>query len=197
MGVNLTVTLVGYVLMIAVALGWVFASGQKRVPRTARTALHLSLRTLPLFLVFFGFCQLLGMNPLVFVAILVVVGWVSLVDPGCFGLGAIGILYVIQQWILGWPDRSWFILDRPEGDASGVGQLDELAGEMAVTRCPLRPSGVVVLGRREYPACSDLGYIERGMEVMVVGRKGTSLLVRPIKETTEEGFQINHGFDKA
>jgi membrane-bound ClpP family serine protease len=50
---------------------------------------------------------------------------------------------------------------------------------VGVAGCPLRPGGLVVVDGTEYPAHSDPGYIDRGARVIVTGKKGTSLLVRP------------------
>ncbi len=173
------VTAGGYVLTVGVTLSWVFLSKQNRVPRCGRTALCISLRTLPLFFLFFVVCQRLNVNAVAAVAVLAVVLWVLLIGSSTLGLGAVGVLYVLQQWILGWPDRDDFLLDPPSPRRGGHRSLDELIGSMDVAGCPLRPGGLVVLDESEYPAHSDLGYIDRGVQVIVVGRKGTSLLVRP------------------
>ena len=93
-------------------------------------------------------------------------------------MGAVGLLYVVQQWILGWPERTDLLLDPPSHREAGYVVLDGLAGRRGVTVCPLRPGGVIVLDQVEYLALSDLGYIDRGVDVIVVGRKGTSLVVR-------------------
>ena|GEM_PF-1256668 len=173
------VTALGYLVTVGVALSGVFLSRQNRVPRRGRTVLCISLRTLPLFLLFFVVCQRLDVNAVAAVAALALVFWVLLIGPSALGLGGIGVLYVLRQWILGWPDREDFLLNPPLPREAEHRSLDELVGKMGVAGCPLRPGGLVVLDESEYPAHSDLGYIDRGAQVIVVGRKGTSLLVRP------------------
>jgi hypothetical protein len=179
METNLVVTVLAYVLTGGITLTWVFVSKQKRIPRNARTAMCISLRTLPLFLLFFVVCQRLGVNAVAAFAVLSVVLWAFLIGASGSCFGTIGVLYILQQWILGWPDRADLFLDPPLPHEGGHGHLDELIGMVGVANGPLRPCGVVVLDGKEYSACSDLGYIDRAAQVKVVGRKGTSLLVRP------------------
>jgi len=186
---NTAITVVGYLLTVGVALSWVFVSKQERIPRTRRVALGISLRTLPLFLLLLLACHGLGLNAALVFAILAIVLWVSLMGPFSSSIGATAILYVIQQWILGWPDRDNFILAPPSSCDMDHVQQDELIGRVGVACCPLRPGGLVVLDETEYPAYSDLGYIERGAQVIVTGRKGTSLLVRSAGSAPAEPAQ--------
>lgn len=179
MASNVAVILIGYLLTVSVTLAWVFKSRQQRVPRTGRTVVGVSLRTLPLFLLLFAVCLTLGVRPGPIFGILAGALGVFLIVGGLPGLGTIGVLYVLQQWILGWPDRSDFLLEPPSHREPGRTSLDELIGKRATAACPLRPGGVIVLDQTEYSARSDLGYIDRGVQVIVVGRKGAYLLVRP------------------
>ncbi len=183
MSVDIITTVGAYIVTVGVVLIWVFSSRQSRVPRTLRTAVSVSLRALPLFLFFLLFCRLIGVNTVVALVVLGLFLWVVLlgwgVDP--LSMGVWGVVYVIQQWILGWPDRCDTILDPPAPHEDAGGRLDQLTGRIGVTSCPLRPGGTIALAGKEYSAHSDLGYIERGKQVKVVGRRGTSLLVRPVE----------------
>jgi hypothetical protein len=100
MAADVVITLVGYLLTAGVTLCWVFMSRQKRVPRTRRTIISVSLRILPVFLLLFIVCQRLEINVIAAFAVLAMVCWLILISPGLFGLGGIGVLYVVQQWIL-------------------------------------------------------------------------------------------------
>jgi membrane-bound ClpP family serine protease len=188
MTTDLVATLVGYLMTVGSTLLWVFWSKQQHIPRTRRTAVCLSLRTLLLFAVFLLGCRLLGVNTIVAFASLgvfvfvVLTGWAF----GPLSLGVLGLLYIVQQWILGWPERSDFVLDAPTPAEDRSAHLDRLIGASGVASCPLRPGGTIALGESQYPARSDLGYIERGTLVKVVGRKEGSLLVRPTETEPED-----------
>ncbi|HON92601.1 MAG TPA: hypothetical protein PK373_03135 [Sedimentisphaerales bacterium] len=57
MKANLAIVSIGYLLTVGVTLSWVFLSRQKRVPRSLGTAVCVSIRTAPLFLLLFVVCQ--------------------------------------------------------------------------------------------------------------------------------------------
>ena len=186
MSTDIVITLVGYLVTVGVVLLWVFFSKQTRVARSARTAVCVSLRSLPLFLLFFLVCGQLGVSVVYGTVIVGIALWVVLI--GCAGLGfdpltlgMLSVLYVVQQWILGWPDRAEFFLDAPLSQRDRNAPLDGLVGRIGVASCPLRPAGIVALGEDRYPARSDLGYIDRGTRVQMVDRKGASLVVRPVE----------------
>ena len=178
-------TLAGYVATVGVVLLWVFFSRQTRVPRNVRTAVCVSVRSLALFLLFFLICRALGVSVVYGAAIVGIALSVLLIGGAGLGfdplmLGTLSLLYVLQQWILGWPDRADFMLDAPRPPEHKNAPLDDLIGRIGVASCPLRPGGVIVLGQDRYPARSDLHYIDRGTRVQVVGRKGSALVVRPV-----------------
>lgn len=93
---NVVITLVAYVLTIGVLLLWVFLAKQRRVPRTLKTAVGISLRTLPLFLAVLLICQGLGVDVLLAIAILGIGLWVLLIHGGESWFGTVALLYVIQ-----------------------------------------------------------------------------------------------------
>lgn len=188
MKANIAIVFVGYLLTVGVTLFWVFRARQKRIPHSVRTVVCISLRTLPLFLLFFVVCQRLEMNALVAVGLLTVALWVLLISPSVLGMGTIGVLYVIQQWILGWPDRADFVLEPPLPHQIERAPSDEFIGRRVVAACPLRPGGIIVLDGTEYPVRSDLGYIDRGEEVIVVARKGMCFLVKPAGTQQDPDF---------
>ncbi|MGE5293477.1 MAG: alpha/beta hydrolase family esterase [Solirubrobacterales bacterium] len=136
MKANIAIVFVGYLLTVGVTLFWVFRARQKRIPHSVRTVVCISLRTLPLFLLFFVVCQRLEMNALVAVGLLTVALWVLLISPSVLGMGTIGVLYVIQQWILGWNGGP----RQPGGTDSSRSRVDDVG----FTRAMLDDLGKVV-----------------------------------------------------
>lgn len=198
MRTDIVITLVGYLVTVGFVLLWVFFSKQTRVPRSARTAVCVSLRSLPLFLLFFFVCWQLGVSVVYGTVIAMIALWVVLI--GCAGLGfdpltlgTLSVLYVLHQWILGWPDRADSMLDAPLSQQDRNAPLDGLIGRIGVASCPLRPAGIVALGEDRYPARSDLGYIDRGTRVQVVDGKGASLVVRPVERESGLSAGDSHG----
>ncbi|HSW00964.1 MAG TPA: hypothetical protein VLI39_12375 [Sedimentisphaerales bacterium] len=96
MKANLAIVSIGYLLTVGVTLSWVFLSRQKRVPRSLRTAVRVSIRTAPLFLFLFVVCRRSGLNASVIVAFLAMILWALLISAGNSWMGAGGVLYVIQ-----------------------------------------------------------------------------------------------------
>ncbi len=164
-------------MAIAVLL-WVFLSEQRRVPRTLRTAVGVLLRTLPLFLVLLLICHGLNVSVLLAAAVLGIALWVLLIPGSDLSLGAFGILYVIQQWILGWPDRVDTLLEPPPPCEAPASQLGELIGKAGVASSALRPTGTVTVAGTEHAARSVLGYVDPRQLVRVVGIDGATLIVR-------------------
>jgi len=191
-------TVAGYVVTVGVVLLWVFFSRQVRVPRSVRTVVCVSLRSLPLFVLFFVICWQLGVSVVYGAVIVGIAVWVLLIGGAGLGLdplmlGTLSLLYALQQWILGWPDRADFLLDAPCAQEDRNAPLDDLIGKIGVASCPLRPGGVIVLGQDRYPARSDLHYIDRGTRVQVVGRKGSALVVRPLEAEADASGSESHG----
>ncbi len=180
---DIIVTLAAYALTVGAVLLWIFLSKQDRVPRTLRMAVGTCLRTLPLFVALYLICRSLHVE--VFLAVLVL-GFALL---GCLTspLGdptwVFAILYLFQQWILGWPDRADTLLEPPAPREIPAAELDALIGRTGVASSALRPGGTITLDGTEYLAHSDLGYLDGGRLVRVVGRKGTSLIVRDADES--------------
>ena len=181
---DVIVTLVASVLTVGPVLLWVFLSKQTRVPRTRRTAVGIPLRTLPLFLTLFFVCRGLGVDVLVAVMVLALVLWACLTNPLGTPIGVFGILYVIQQWILGWPDRADSVLKPSSPCRDGISHLDDFVGKTAITSSALRPAGTVILDGNEYPASSELGYIDCGKSVRVIAKRGTTFIVRAVDEVS-------------
>jgi hypothetical protein len=174
---DIAATLIAYILTVGVVVFWTFLSKQTRVPRTRRTAIGVALRTLPLFLVLLVICRALGVDVLLALMALGFGLWVCLMDAFGSSLGIFAVMYVIQQWILGWPDRADTLLEPPSLGRGTDAQLDALVGKTGVASSALRPGGTIAVEGTEYPAHSNGGYVDRSSPVRVIGRNGPSLLV--------------------
>ena len=185
MTTNAIMVLAGYLVTVGTVLLWVFFSRQKHVSRTFKAAMGISVRTLPLFVAFLMICQWLAVSAAVAFAV-VVAFWVllgsSVLDP--LSMGAVGILYVIQQWVLGWPDRTHSILEPSLPHCDTTSHPDAHVGKTAITSSALRPAGTVILDGNEYPASSELGYIDCGKSVRVIARRGTAFIVCVVDEVS-------------
>ena len=73
-------------------------------------------------------------------------------------------------------------MDSKEGYVSADVNLNDLVGKDAITLSFLRPSGKVRIGDHSYTAISDIGFIEKGSRVKVIGSDGISLRVRKIEK---------------
>ena len=125
---------------------------------------------------------MLHVNILAATLVAAIVLWVAFLGSGGVGLGVAGIFYVVQQWILGWPDKQDMMLEPSRAEAAEANSRCELIGQIAVASSALRPGGHVVIGDRTYEARSDLEYIETGAAVEIVGKRDASLIVRTWKQ---------------
>ena len=177
--------LIGYIVTVSAVLLWTFLSKQDRVPRTRRTAVMVLVRTLPLFATFLLICHGLHVSVLAVMLGLVLFLFVVFLSP--FGnfeatLGILGILYVLKQWVLGWPDKQEMVLEPPPLNSRDSQPLSSLIGQLGVTSGALRPSGHVVIAGDQYSACSDQGYVDVDVKVRVVGARDSQLIVRPVED---------------
>ncbi len=145
--------------------------------------LCVSFRILPLFLCFFFLCHQFSLNATITFAAVGISLWVLLTlplgsGPDVLGLGLLAMLYVAQQWILGWPDRPEILEPQARHEDRGE-HLQEYIGAVAVASSPLRPVGRVALDGEEYEARSELGFVDAGARVKITGREGMALRVRP------------------
>ena len=182
MKTNIIFTAVAYILTVVGFAAWVFKTKPERVPRNRRTIFALALRTAPLYLIVLYVCQSLGISVIAGVAILFAC-LVALCGPFFMsptGLISIGFLYVMQQWILGWPDRALLVNDASlESNQTSSGAPDPLVGRTAQAATPLRPTGKVVVDGKELDASCEFGFLQAGSQVEIVGRRSFTLLVKP------------------
>lgn len=179
---DIIVTVAAYAVTVASFLGWIFLRQPERIPRTRKTAFAICLRSLPLFLLFFFVCRSLNVTAVFGFVVLAVIGFFTLTSYSLAGLPGLALFYVLQQWVLGWPDRTFLVngttLESNEGKAHSP---DPLTGHIGSVLSPLRPSGKVTVDGKELDATCDFGFLDAGAKVIIIGRKNFTFLVQPIE----------------
>ncbi len=191
-------TLKAIVCCAAICLGtliWLLLSGQKLVPRTLRSAaavvtriILVHLLVVPLLCIGGGISiDYLGV-PLLVVLIftpLVTLDSMQSIASDVLSLTVVTVilapLYAIKQFVLGFPDRSQFIL---EPDLRNFGPrsepLSQFIGLSAAVVSPLKPFGYIELNGQQLSAKSEDGsLIEAGRVVLVCDQRNQTLVVRP------------------
>lgn len=187
----------GLVALLTITLGWVHLSGQKRISREIRSAIAIAIRLTYVYVVFVViFYWLVGLNPNIVLTILFVIYVFAVLveefDVGhdvltiTFALFVLFPLWVVKQFILGFPDRHLLvppsyayrgaIAKRPAAP-----RINELPTESLTVVAMLRPMGKVAWGDAQYEACSSDGQmIEVGSKVTAVGRRDGMFVVRRV-----------------
>ena len=83
-----------------------------------------------------------------------------------------------------WP-RTWIgkliAPDNPRVTARDVGveltKMQEMVGRTGRSLSPLRPSGICEIDGQRFPCVAEIGMIESGVDVRVIGIKGSNLAV--------------------
>ena len=132
------------------------------------------------------FCFLLDISvvvPLVALLGFLALGWcLSEVTPISFWNPAIAILYVLQQYVLGFPDRDDWILPSPNSDtAEASGQLNQWIAFQGVTCTVVKPTGVAEIDGKRFDVISEMGnLIESETAIVVSSVKGNRLAIREL-----------------
>ncbi len=186
--------LVGAAIVTSV-LAWVHWSQQTRVPRSFRNNFIIAMRIIALFSGgMWLLCGLLSV-PLYFslAAMLFVLLMSSHISfdsfPAAegpiefaFGMALIIPFYVLQQFVLGFPDRDRVVLVPPEVPVNR--DPPPRQSDTGVVVSTLRPMGQVVLAGDRFTAASEDGrMLAVGTLIRVCGQRGTMLLVSKVEET--------------
>lgn len=170
---------------IVAVLLWVYLSGQTKVPRSTASSGKIALRIAALYagvvMIFTGSLKipidylLLGLLLIGFVACIMAFDSI----PGdALGLFFMIPLYILQQFILGFPDYDKVVLAPP--DFAKNHEPPPLACDTGVVVAMLRPMGNVELAGERFSAASfDGKMLEVGTPIRVCGRRGNVLLVIP------------------
>ncbi len=180
------ITLLAYLATAGGFLIWLYVRRPENIPRGARTVFFVCTRTLALFIVFFALFGALNVSILKtipFLAmflLLILLGLPSLFTGGSILLSVAVVLYGIQQWILGFPDREKLILQPPEPyrPPSPAKDIPALIGRSATTVTPLRPTGKILIDDKEYDATGESDFIPARTNVEITAIKNNRLTVR-------------------
>ena len=184
---DILVTAVAYAITVASFIAWIYIGKPDRIPRTRKTVFALCLRSIPLFLIIYMICHAFNITAVIGLVFLAAIAFFSLLSVNLGGLPGVALLYVLQQWILGWPDRSLLVNNVCiESSRDHVGSIDPLIGHTARSASPLRPAGKIVSEGKEIDATSEYGYIDAGIEVMIIGKRDFTYLVNPLNIQAEQ-----------
>ena len=188
---HLVISIVAYVATLGLTLLWVYGSSQSTVARTWRRTLSIALRMAFVFAAFWWLLS--GVSLSTFATVLAVfvglfflapllVPWSALLGGSLGDAALLALLlfvYLIQQWVLGWPDKEKIVLC---ATAPRTAKPDEtwghLQGKLGTVASPLRPGGSVRIDGQEYQARSEHGFVDGGMPVEVVGVSSFGVTVR-------------------
>ena len=98
---------------------------------------------------------------------------------------AIIILYVLQQYVLGFPDRDDWILPSPKSETSDASpQLNQWIAYHGLTCTVVKPTGVAEIDGKRFEVISEMGnLIESETAIMVSSVKGNRLVIRPLQNS--------------
>jgi len=167
----------GFVLVAGKVLAWMYLSQQRQVPRTAGYALRVLLRLAIPFYAAWLLCEWWGVSAIFF---LLVCGAILLilVIYSVFNIGAYAALWILQQYVLGFPAQRPLVLQADTADSASTAHARALIGQRGVAVSSLRPAGTIeVNGRRYHAAAENAGFIDRGATVIVRLVTGAHVLV--------------------
>jgi hypothetical protein len=183
------ICLIAYVCAAGFTLRWVHRSNQDRVQKTADVTRSILVRLAVIVGGLFVACWLIDIAawiPLLALGILLMFG----LTGGLLGLPVAAVFWMIQQYILGFPDRDELILAPPGPIArehSESAALTQLIGHDATVLSPLKPTGEIDVCEARHTATSESGgYLDPGDVVVVTGVKDGRLLVRQRSDTCRE-----------
>lgn len=178
----------GIVTMVVVTLLWVHRSSQQNVSRTSVAGFKIALR---IFLVQMGFayvfCRIFSVPVDVYLTITSVIFLLatavsldSIPADNAVGLGISMLfmlpLYILKQFVLGFPDRDLVILSPPS--LSIEISPPPRRTNLGVVVSTLRPMGTIELAGERFNAVSDTGVmIDVGTQIRVTGHRGNMFLV--------------------
>jgi membrane-bound ClpP family serine protease len=149
-----------YGAILAGVLAWLFLSKQKILARNGFNAICIAVRLGLLFAVLLWFCWFVGM------------------DLPVSGVVSFACLYIVQQFVLGFPARHERMLS--PSDAPDQPNINDLIGAEGITASPLRPIGDVKIDGQNYRAKTTNGQmLEANRTVFVAFVQQGTLIVKP------------------
>jgi hypothetical protein len=179
---NAAILLAAYIGMVAWTLTWLFYSRQIIVPRNRSMARQVVVRLAILFALLLGLCTLANLAAWVAILVLAIL-WLLIIGGEILGVFGLPVIYIAQQYVLGFPDRDeWFLTPQASTD-NRTDSLAEHVGKHASTLSALKPCGQVLIGEQWLPAASENGdYIDADTIVVVRRVSNGKLLVRSVQD---------------
>jgi membrane-bound ClpP family serine protease len=180
-----------YGVTLAGVLIWLFLSKQKILARSGFNAFCVAARLALLFAALLWICWIVGMASVL--AIALIAAFVALgvfLDLPVSGVVGFALVYVVQQFVLGFPARHEWMLspsNDPTKQDAHLGLGSELIGAKGITTSPLRPIGDVKIEGRIYRAKTTDGQMLDANRTIVVSfvQQGT-LVVKTISASQAE-----------
>lgn len=180
--------------LITAALMWVHCSSQTKVPRDLRTSRKIAQRIFGVYTAFFlmfGGTLEVSVNILLLAILFISLMTAAVSFDTSFGgtdtasfafvLAATTPFYVLQQFVLGFPDRDLVILVPPKVDVNLTPPPRK--SDIGVVMATLRPMGRIDLaGECFSAAAADGKMLDVGTHIRVCGQRGTVLLVEAMKD---------------
>jgi membrane-bound serine protease (ClpP class) len=93
-------------------------------------------------------------------------------------LVVLGVVVVIQAAL--WSIKRKKIFHELQHKEGGSGEMpsEDLVGKEALVETDLKPFGYIVVGEKSFEAFSKSGYLEKGIQVEIVGREENHVIVR-------------------
>ncbi len=181
--------LAAYASCSAGSIWWLYRSDSHNLARNATNAIRIATRLGIVFCVIGALCYAASIPPafvILFCCIIALVGWAGMsFEAALFALPLVGLLYVVQQFVLGFPDRDSWILDVNNNPTQSVhAEADPLIGQHAITASPLRPTGDVRLadGSKRSAITEASSFLDEQEAVMIVSARNRTLIVRPLQK---------------
>jgi membrane-bound ClpP family serine protease len=104
----------------------------------------------------------------------------SLLGLGCFLIcmaAAVVVICKVALFQIKRKKHDLFLEETQEGYCAS--HMDtSLIGKKATVAAELKPAGYILIEDQLYPALSEIGYVEKGEEVLVVGARGSYFIIR-------------------
>lgn len=179
--IDTTLVAMVYIFAVAGTLGWVFHSAQRVVRRGTWTIVAISSRLGFLFVVLLLFSAVNNVASWVTLLVAALPFVISLTGGNYAAIGCMAIVYLIQQFVLGFPDRNEWVLESEPTAPSEADPLDAQVGKQFTLTTALRPSGHVFIDEQKVPCESEDGcFVEAGTEVIVRRTTNGRLVVRRV-----------------
>lgn len=175
---ELAVTLSMYLATASLVIAWVALSNQTLVRYNRATVQRIVIRLGVIFTLLFALCFVGGFATWLPVVALALMALLGSLGEFIVGAPAFGFLYVVQQYLLGFPDRKEWVLTPDPEPTQESNVAENHIGKTGIAVSPLKPSGVVSVDNRKHQAMSEGSrFLETGQTVIVKGHRNGMLVV--------------------